>query len=410
MKSIYLIIFTLFVTFIAGSAAPARAGDVFTVNNVEVSGQGASANAAKDNAIAAGEEYAFKKLLQSITVSSSEESWPKLTPEELADLVQGFDIQKEKVTAKHYEATLNISFNQALVEKLLKIAKISYVAKGGEPIIVLPLYINASGNMLWESQNIWLNAWRKTVANNGFTQVTIPKGDIKDREAASPEKLLTSGFPIEQKDKDIISGFMNKYFSKKLLVVKASKIEQNGIIELSVELTYLINDQPENSSLKFKGNPGETVDVVMEKAASEIIGKIGAKWKQAQAASQANSSQVNVNVPIANMAEWNALKAQLESFDFIKSINTKYLTVSYASVDISFNGSQYDLFSKLESRGLYIEQKDNGLYLTKSPPVGGAHGWLNKIQASPEPDPVPEGWKPNDPEEPRGKKVDDNDL
>jgi hypothetical protein len=408
MNSVYLVILTFFLTFIGATSNPAQASDIFTVNNIEVNGQGETAKLAKDNAIAVGEEYAFKQLLRLIA-TSPEETWPQLNAEELADLIQGFDIQKEKVTAKHYEATLNISFNQALIEKLLKDSKVNYVTKRSEPVVILPLFISPGSNLLWESSNLWNNAWKKSIATNGFTQFVIPKGDDKDMEAVSPEKLLTKNYPTEQKDKDIITGLMNKYFSKKLLLAKASQSKHDGITEITVDLTYLNNDQSENSSIKVQGQAGDTIDVVMEKAVAEIIGNIEKKWKQNQATSQADSSQINVNIAISSMEEWNRLKKRLSGFDFIKSLNTKYLTVSYASIDIHFQGSYSDLVSHLESKGLYIETRNNSLFLSTTPSSNPSSSWLQQEPDNTDSEIQTQGWQPNDPEDPK-RKVNDNEL
>ena len=103
MRSLYLIIIAIFI------ANPAFAS-VFTIADIEVSGEGATALEAKENAVAIGEAKAFKKLLARITPSFSSHLWPEPEADKLSEIVQGFDIKNEKITRTRYQASLNITF------------------------------------------------------------------------------------------------------------------------------------------------------------------------------------------------------------------------------------------------------------------------------------------------------------
>ena len=113
--------FVLIITFISLLfASSANAQGIFKINNIKALGSGESAKEAKNNAIADAQGKAFGKLLKRITPDYTQHLWPELETEEISELVQGIDIDNEKLTSTHYEAVLNISFNEVFVEKLLQ--------------------------------------------------------------------------------------------------------------------------------------------------------------------------------------------------------------------------------------------------------------------------------------------------
>ncbi|MCE3232702.1 MAG: hypothetical protein K0R98_959 [Rickettsiaceae bacterium] len=350
MKPIYLIIIGILLAF----TQKADAAGLFTINNIEVSSDGDSAKQAKDNAITSAYNQAYKQLLGRIITSTPEDKWPSPNQEELSELVRGFDIVKEKVTQKHYKATLNVTFRKELIEKLLQVNKIEYVSTVSDPVIILPLFSADGTDMLWEESNPWAISWKKALASGGYTKFIVPQSHI------TVEQLSSS----EQSDKDALSTLMDQYSSKKLLLAKASKTENNGLIELVVTLTYLNSEIPETSNLSFKAETStDTLESLMQKAATQIISDADAKWKQAQTISQSSGSQINVNIPISSLDEWNNIRKSISGLGFIKSMRSKYITVGYVSVDFNFEGNYQDLATNFQNHGFTLEQKDNGYFL-----------------------------------------------
>jgi hypothetical protein len=362
MNFIYLAVISFFAFF--ASVHPAAANDIFTISNIEVVEKSDNAKQAKDNAIAKAQQEAFKKLLARVS-TSPESQWPVLSSGEIGELVQGFDVVKEKVTPKRYEGTLNITFNHELIEKLLQVNKINFITKTSEPIILLPVLSLNGENLLWDSSNSWHNAWKKQLGSSGFAQLIIPKGDDSDVSLVNLDRIL-SGEALSDEDKSNLSKLMNKYRSKNILLAKATRSGDEQTIEVQVELTYLNEEKPMKTTNKFSGQTGtDTLDKVMANAVSSIINAIDADWKKEQEGETFASTLININVPIASVEEWNAIYKRLGGLDFIKGMNAKYVTVSYASLDLRYQGDYDSFLKRLEKEGLTLEKNSNGFFLKK---------------------------------------------
>lgn len=357
MKSVYLVIFGVFLSILAPKA---DASGLFTINNVEAAGQGSSAKEAKDNAIATAQTDAYKQLLSKIVSDTPEDKWPQPTPEEISDLVQSFDVIKEKVTQKSYKATLNISFNKELVEKLLQVNNIKYISKTSEPVVVLPLFYNGTSNLLWENSNIWAAAWKKAIASSNYTKFVLPQNET----AITTEKLISEGYPKQESDQQIVQAIANKYFAKKLLLAKATTSGTQGKPSITVEISDLNNPASEKNTLTFDAkSDSDTIETVMQNAAIEIIGNTENKWKQTQNETESAASRVNVNVPISGLSEWNKIKSRLANLDFIQSIAVRSISSSNASIDINFQGDYLQLVADLQKNGLTLEENNGGKIL-----------------------------------------------
>jgi hypothetical protein len=372
MKHIYLLILAVFLSVLAPKA---YASGLFTINNIEASGKGNSAKEAKDNATATAHTQAFQQLLGKIVSDTPQDKWPTPTPEEISDLVQSFDVINEKVTQKTYKATLNISFNKELVEKLLQVNNIKYISKTSEPVVVLPLFNDGTNNLLWEDSNIWAAAWKKAIASSNYTKFVLPKNE----KAITTEKLISAGYPKQESDQQIVQAIANKYLAKKLLLAKATRSNIKGKPAITVEIVDLNNAASEKNTLNFEAkSDSDTIETVMQNAVLEIIGSTENKWKQTQNATEAATSRVNVLVQISSLNEWNQVKSRLSNLDFIQSLAVKSVSSSQASVDINFQGDYLQLVANLQKNGITLEEHEGVKILY----ISGNSGWSSPPQNS----------------------------
>jgi len=359
-----IVLFSIVFSLLFGAVS--NAGGVFTINNIRAKGDGQTAKEAKDNAIDVAQEEAFKKLLKRITPDYTQHLWPELEKEQISELVQGIDIDKEKLTSTHYEALINISFNEVFVQKLLQESGVSYTDQKLEPTLLIPLLISNGEGVIWDGSNYWQAAWEEALKDSSFANFIIPEGDLGDISAVNIQSLMENEPPLSFNDREKIQFLVNKYDVKKVLLAKAFPSEYNGTIGVEVETSYINEDEPEKNSRKFYGKAeNENVQQVMQKAAGKIISNMERRWKDEQEQIRQSKSELNINVPVKDLADWNDTYKKLLSFDFINKIDTKFITVEFVSLDLFFQEGYEKFVINLAKKGMYLERRQNGLYLRK---------------------------------------------
>ena len=111
-----------------GGASPAAAADpaadLFTVPNLAVDATAADASAARDQAIADGEQRAFAIVLQRLTLAADRNRLPKLSAAKLQELVQGFEVAHERSSGVRYLADYTFHFRPDAIRGVLRQAGI----------------------------------------------------------------------------------------------------------------------------------------------------------------------------------------------------------------------------------------------------------------------------------------------
>ncbi len=363
MRNKFVLIISFILFLYSGSAG---AAGIFTINNVKAKGYGESAKEAKKNAIEAAQAEAFKAMLGRITPDYTQHLWPELENEAISELVQGIDVDQESLTSTHYEAVLNISFNEVFVEKLLQESGVSYTGSKADPVLLIPLLIVNGEGVIWDTNNYWQAAWTKALEDSSFANFIIPEGDLGDISAVNIQSLMENEPPLSFNDREKIQFLVNKYNVDKVMLAKAFPSEYNGTIGVEVETSFISEDEPQKNSRKFYGKAeNESVENVMVKAASKIISNIERKWKGEQEQVRQSKAEININVPVKDLNDWNDTYSRLKGFEFINKINTKYITVEFISLDLFFQEGYEKFIVNLAKNGMFLEKRSNGLFLRK---------------------------------------------
>jgi hypothetical protein len=131
---------SLFLFLVAGLATRAIAADTFVVRDVKVDVTAETAAEARDRALAEGEQRAFRIQLERLTSRADWGSLPNLTNEEIAAYIQDFEVASEKSSAVRYIATLNFTFKEEPVRRLLADRDTPFAMTRSKPVVVIPVY------------------------------------------------------------------------------------------------------------------------------------------------------------------------------------------------------------------------------------------------------------------------------
>ncbi|MDP1907059.1 MAG: DUF2066 domain-containing protein, partial [Hyphomicrobium sp.] len=117
-----------------GVAAPND--EVFTVGNYPVDAQAGNAVAAKQKAMADGQQAAFRSLLKRIVPVSDYDRLKRLSALKSSGFLEGVSVRSERNSATRYIASLDFSFRADSVRTVLQQEGIPFVEEQAREIIV----------------------------------------------------------------------------------------------------------------------------------------------------------------------------------------------------------------------------------------------------------------------------------
>lgn len=342
----------------------AMAADMFTVYDIEVSGSGADAKTAKEQAVLSGEKQALDILLQRIVPSYESGSMPEIADSTLSDMVQGIEVDNEKITQSYYKATLGISFNKSYVVNFLEQNGLKYIDSKVAPVVVLPVLVVNQENILWQNDNLWKTAWQKVLKEEGyFSNFQIPNGDETDISLINSTELLNGTSP-ESDMESRVNSFKQKYKADKILIALA---ELNGSysnpLGIKITISYLGSDSDTKS--QYFPNNGLSLDDLMKSSLSDIIRTLDESSKQNLVSSSSSKNQVRAFITIDSINDWVNVSKNIKSLNTVNNFIVEGLTSQYAIVLISYKDSYDSFISSLTTNGYSTSENGNSLTIRK---------------------------------------------
>ncbi|MDB2414593.1 DUF2066 domain-containing protein [Rickettsiales bacterium] len=350
---------------------PSQAADIFVVKDISISGEGKSATQAREAAISEGEVKAYDELIKKLTPSYMHHSLPEAEPEVISSLVQGMEINTEKVTSNHYEAVVNISFNPVLIKAHLNNQGIAMVASKEKPILVIPVMEDEQGVPVIGSTSIWQQSWGESVSNTPIVDFLLPKWNKEDASLIDFEAITASGYFMLVNDP--LYRLRKKYGADEVLLAymskKISDIDSSAY-EISVKLITYDDEDTKRKSLVFKSRGEESLNDLIKRASDNIVSMIENSWKLESENKNIEKAKIRALVPINGQAYWHFIKTRLQMLNFIDNFQVASISVGNVVIDIDFHSSFSDLVKSMAEYGLYLQNNNSNILLTyaESPP------------------------------------------
>src|SRR5215471_5445483 len=164
---------------------------------VKVDATADSAGAARDLARIDGQRRALALVVDRLSGSPESGKLLKLDDKAITDMVESFEVGNERMSAVRYIADYTFHLRPSKVRRLVHVVDSAAaegakpaaaessakpaVAEGGDrPIVVLPVYRDTAGLVLWDDPNAWREAWGQRSAAAGPVELSVPLGDASD--------------------------------------------------------------------------------------------------------------------------------------------------------------------------------------------------------------------------------------
>jgi hypothetical protein len=336
-------------------ASAQRRNDLFTVSPVPVDVTAENAIAARDHAIAEGEQRAFRMLIERLVQPEDRKNVPKVTAAKMNDLVQGFQVAHERRSGVRYLADYTVHFRADAVRQFLTNAGVSFAEVSSKPVLVLPVYTLNGNSLLWEDSNAWRVAWQNSNPGTGLVPVVRPLGEIEDLQAIDASGA-TAG------DDGKLLAIAQRYGNPDVLVSTATPRMEGGTLSgIDVATTRYTPGSPggeQHFVVNDTANPGESADALMARAIGDTMQQVEQAWKDASTPDAKAGGVLLARVPAASLQDWVAVRDRLSGVPVVRGSRLISLDRQGARVELHYIGDPQQLRLALGQRDLELSGND----------------------------------------------------
>ena len=338
--------------------------------SVEVSVSEVAENAiiAKQKAIQSAEQQAFELFVTKHAPTQAEKILQLYTPDQRSAFVGGYEVVTEEMTDRTYRATMKVDVNDKAIAGLMETVKqaeapipLTLAERRDGAILVLPVTKDASGIVLWESDNRWREAMNATALQRGFNRLVMPYGDPTDRLMIDAGNVTTAGYPL-------LSGIARRYGASDILVAVMQPSIDKPNEQLQVDLRFVGVDGTKRQLITVNAeDPKEGLPALLNRAAVKIVDGLSkqAEMQRRMANGEKPMTRGTLNAVLAlnNVGDWAELQQRLQAVQSVESFDL--LSADWRQVTLALNyvGSPELLGQQLASANIHVQHEVDKLRL-----------------------------------------------
>jgi Uncharacterized protein conserved in bacteria (DUF2066) len=346
----------------AATAVAGPADKPFTIGNYPVDATANDALAAKEKALADGQQAAFRSLLKRLVPVTSYKRLEKLKNVKAADLIDGVSIRSERNSTTQYIANLDFAFQPKAVRDLLRREGVPFVDLAAPTVVIVPVYqAPASGQgtapaalVQAAGQKAWSDAWKGLDLDHALAPVKL-------------EVLKTGVHPdtLQMMTKDGDGGAMRIVTSEYGGELVLFALAEADLTSKKLNVTLMGRDAVGQFALK-RSYKFQTDDFgyTTELAALIALGTLEGRWKALKArpavgggvAGAQPMQPVQLTVEFRSLQEWQSIRRQIVETPGVEDLQIAGQSGRTADVAVRFPGGGVQLANSLASQGLDIRE------------------------------------------------------
>lgn len=329
----------------------AQASDaVYTVANYPIEARAENAVAAKEKALADGQQAAFRSLLKRLIPVTAYPNAKRLASVKGADLIEGVRVRAERNSSTEYIASFDFSFSPKGVRDLLRREGISFTDEQATSVTLVPVWRSAPGQAPREDA-AWTGVWKGLDLENTLTPIKLQS--MRKEVRSDTVNAFVSG------DVGAIRTLAAEYNSEYVLLALA---EPEGN-RLSVTLAG--RDGVGAFLLKrlYRVDGGDTA-YASELAAVIALRTLEGRWKAVKVRGGASIATAGVgggsdtdfliNVQFSGMSEWQDISRKLGATPGVQELDVAGLSARGARVTLRYAAGAQQLADQLAGQGLNL--------------------------------------------------------
>ena len=350
----------------AGGPPAMASEEAYTVGNYPVDAVAANAVAAKQKALADGQQNAFRSLLKRLVPVTAYDQLERVRQAKAAELIDGVGVREERTSATQYIASLDFSFQPEPVRDLLRREGVAFIDRQAPEIVLIPVYLPPAAGQgpepaalsLPNGNRMWRDVWMGLDLDHALTPVKL--GERKAEVTTEAVEQLTRG------EGGALTSLARAYTTDLIILAVA----QPDLAGKRLNVTLAGRDAVGAFVLKRTYRLAlDDVAYAGELAAVVALGTLEGRWKAMQlngmtgggAAYSSASVPVQMIVEFRNLQQWNQIHRQIAQVPGIESLEIGGLSARAAGVAARYPGGAEALAGVLAAQGLDVRQVDGTL-------------------------------------------------
>jgi hypothetical protein len=363
----------------AGFSAPDR---VYTIANYPVDAVDKNAVAAKEKALADGQQAAFRSLLKRIVPVTAYKQLSRVSQLKAVDFVSGFSVRSERNSATQYLASLDFSFEPNSVRSALTQNGIPFIDQQADTITVVTAVRQGNPPTAANDTSTWQRAWSGLDLDHSVTPFKIEA--LKPQIHNDTVNMLLGG------DDNALRILAGEYGTSLILLAIAEPELADNKLTITLagrdavgpilwKRVYRISDSDFAYAAEFAAVVSLGVLEGRWKAAkSGSVGDagpmagVGGAAQSAPVWSSAANSGASMGDPVSFVAEfgtqaqWDEIRAQLLDTPGVEALENSTGSSTNAQVSLTYPGGARQLANALGGRGLVLTDFGAGWILRTS--------------------------------------------
>lgn len=330
---------------VAAPAQAAPADAVFTVANYPVEARADNAVAAKERALADGQQAALRSLLKRLAPVTAHARLRRLTSIKAADLVEGVKVRSERNSSTEYIASFDFSFQAKAVRDLLRKEGIPFTDEQAPALTLVPVWRAAAGAPP-KDEPAWTNVWKGLDLEHALTPVKLQalRGEVK------PETInaLAGG------DGSAMRALVGAYRSELVMLVLAEPDPAARRLNVTLSGRDAVGAFTLKRAYRLDAaDPGYTSEL----AAVVALGILEGRWKAIKArggVAAAGDTDFLIAVEFRGMSEWQDISRKLAATPGVEELEVAGLSARGARVTLRYSEGAQRLADALARQGLTL--------------------------------------------------------
>lgn len=334
--------------------SPAVAGDAILNSDVTVDATGKDAADARTIAMGKANADGLRDLLGRLGAPEQADLiLSTIDTKKLASIVRGTEVLEEKIGDNRYRARLRISFDADEISAL--VSKFSDPSQAALPskttaFLFIPAYEEDGAAMLWEEKNPWRGIWKMLGLEANSGDVIVPYGDSGDQAVISLSNLATVPYSA-------LTPFALRYGVSDIILLNAKYVKSPDMT-LTVNRRRVSRLLNETSVLTYRADPQETRDMLLARAARDIVDGLQNRKMEQIATTQSlhtgERGRLMMLASITTLDSWTILKQKLSTLPMIEKMEILAMSSQQVDMIVHYRGSQESLANAISGVGLRL--------------------------------------------------------
>jgi hypothetical protein len=346
------------------AGAAAASDKVYTVANYPVEAAAEDAVVAKKQALAYGQQAAFRSLLKRLMPVNAYSKVKQFASVKGEDLIDSFRVRSERNSSTEYIATYDFTFRAKAIRDMLRQKGIPFTDEQAPVTVVIPVWQGGTP----KDQAGWTANWKSLDLEYSLTPIRLEA--LKKDTAPDLVAAVAAG------DIGARRTLAAQYKSERLLVAFASADAATGKLAVTLAGTDPVGAFVLARQYRVDpADPGYT----RELAAVVSLRIIEGRWKavhtrgSSSLGADANTvatfggngaTELLISVEFRGMAEWQEISRKLSATPGVEELDVAGLSGRGARVTLRYTDGVERLVAELAQQGLSLRSGGGGLVLS----------------------------------------------